>query len=307
MKLTGLSLIVALSLPAAAVVAAPPEAKEPNSNATPAMPTTPEPKASEKLDLAVDHLSKALFQTSKPADPAAARAAAVRSIEQAISILGPTFTASTRLQTVLTEVNAAPTDADALFRVMTGVKPVHADLTFRPTVEAPVPPGWPIFTPVNEIEVKSYPTYRAAFTTKKPVFFRESRNFWTLFNHISSRNIPMTAPVEMPMQVSGPGQLSEAGMAFLYPDTTTGQPGDTDGGAVSVIDVPPVTVVNIGIRGKSTESRIAAGHKALLEWLEANKDRYEPAGNPRVMGWNSPSMPDNRSYTEVQIPIKPRQ
>lgn len=253
-----------------------------------------EPKASQALETAGAVLGKAL--DAARAEPARAgehlRAAAVSAAET----LGDSWQATGRLQAA-----AAMADVEAM---RAEVARVHADLTFRPRIEAPVPPGWPAFTPVGEIEVKTYPTYRAAFTTKKPIFFRESRNFWTLFQHISSRNIPMTAPVEMPMEKSGSG-LREVGMAFLYPDTSTGELGETDNGAVQVIDVPPVTVVNIGIRGKSTEARVASAYERLEAWLAANSDRWERAGNPRVLGWNSPSMPDRMSYTEVQIPVRP--
>lgn len=291
---------LALALPTGALAQETPTVTPHASSALPA------PKAADVLDEATDFLAAALFQTDKPADPPAALAAATVAIQNAIAALGERYDATARLSAALQDVLAAPTPADALALVRDRVRPVHADLAFRPTIEAPIPPGWPAFTPINEIEIKSYPTYRVAFTTKKPMLFKESRNFWTLFNHISSRNIPMTAPVEMPLIVASQGEISEDGMGFLYPDMNTGKLGQADDGAVTVVDVAPITVVNIGVRGKSSDARIAKAHEKLVVWLAANKDRYVAAGNPRVMGWNGPSTSDRDAYTEVQIPIKPR-
>lgn len=262
------------------------------------------PKAKADLDAAAATLEKAIVEAK--ALPEDQRQAVLEKAAKAVAAdLGAGWTATERLNAALAGAATRPA-TDAAWELGKVVDAVRRDLAFRPIVEAPVPPGWPAFTPVGEIEVKTYPGYRAAFTTKKPAFFRQNRNFWTLFQHISSRDIPMTAPVEMPMQVTEDGKLVETAMAFLYPDQQTGKTGETDDGAVEVIDVEPVTVVNLGVSGKTTASRMNAGHARLKAWLEANADRWEQAGPPRVMGWNSPSVPDGRSYMEVQIPIRER-
>lgn len=246
------------------------------------------------LEVATQRLQTALTQTTS--DPAERRKLLSEAATEVASQLGEGWSATTRLRAAL-----ALDTPDAMAEVLASVA---SDLSFRPRMEAPVPPGWPSFTPVGEIRVERYPAYRAAFTTRRPLVLRESRNFWTLFQHISSRNIPMTAPVEMPMAVAD-GGLRESGMAFLYPDLDTGQIGEAEGGAVQVINVPPMTVVSIGIRGKNTASRVEAAYERLIAWLDANQDRWQRAGNPRVMGWNSPSVPDRLSYTQVQIPVRP--
>lgn len=259
--------------------------------------TSATPKAQAPLAAAADRLARGLADArALTGGPDAQRPILEAAAREVIAQLGADWTASERLAEAIKSPDVA-TLAAALQRV-------ERDLRFRPTIEAPVPPGWPAFTPADELELKTYPAYRAAFTTRSPLFLRESRNFWTLFNHIKERDIPMTAPVEMPLGTNPDGTLYEAGMGFLYPDSETGTPGDTDKGSVKVLDVAPMTVVNIAYRGKQTDTRTKAALTRLQAWVEANKDRYEVAAPPRVLGWNSPSMPDARSYTEVQIPLR---
>ncbi len=104
------------------------------------------------------------------------------------------------------------------------VSDVLADLQFEPIAEAGLPKGFPTYTSVGTIEVKEYPEYRMA----------AGPGFWTLFMHIQSNGIAMTAPVEMTYEASGAGEVKEAGMAFLYGDQSIGQPGRS--GTVEVID-----------------------------------------------------------------------
>ena len=49
---------------------------------------------------------------------------------------------------------------------------------FKPVVEAPLPDGFPTYTPVGKIEVKQYPAYRKETSGRVA--------FWTLFEHITS-------------------------------------------------------------------------------------------------------------------------
>lgn len=177
---------------------------------------------------------------------------------------------------------------------------VRADLSFRPLVEADTPPGFPQFTIVGEIDIKQYPTYRVARAGKD---VRDPARFWTLFQHIQKHDIPMTAPVEMTIDMSTP-RVREQDMGFLYPTGDTGAPGRD--GMVDVVDVAPVTVVSIGQRGGISPGRILDATQQLEAWLAANAGRYERAGEVRVMGYNSPMVPRAQQYHEVQIPIRPR-
>ncbi len=167
---------------------------------------------------------------------------------------------------------------------------------FRPIKEADMPKGFPDYTPVGTIEVKQYPAYRKASASG-------GGSFWTLFQHIKSNDIAMTAPVEMTYSAESGERPREQKMAFLYGSTDLGSPGKD--GAVEVADVPPMTVVSLGLRGARSESAFADARKKLDDWLAANADRYQPAGPMRVMGYNSPFVPRDRQFWEVQIPIAP--
>lgn len=105
--------------------------------------------------------------------------------------------------------------------------------TFKPIVEASLPDGFPGYTPVGEIEVKHYPAYRKAGTSGRVAF-------WTLFGHIKSERIGMTAPVEMTFQKDGPPMGREQSMGFLYGNKNAGNAGRK--GNVDVIDVPAIRV-----------------------------------------------------------------
>eukprot|EP00752_Nemacystus_decipiens_P016622 g14862.t1 len=166
--------------------------------------------------------------------------------------------------------------------------------------EAPLPEGWPELTPVGEIEVKSYPVYRAAVIDDGT---NGSQNgmFRPLFNHIQREDIAMTAPVEM--TYDGEEQSS---MAFLYRNPEMGSLGsDTDDQRVVVIDIPRQTAVSIGVRGRYNTDNYNEALAELNAWLEENKDQWRAAGEPRLLGYNSPFVPGSMRYGEVQVPIEP--
>lgn len=166
--------------------------------------------------------------------------------------------------------------------------------------EAPLPEGWPDLTPVDEIQVKTYPVYRAAViddqTNPTP-----NGMFRPLFNHIQRKDIAMTAPVEMTYE----GQ-AQASMAFLYRNPDMGSLGsDTDDQRVLVKDIPSQTAVSIGVRGRYNTDNYNRALDQLHRWLDDNKSQWIAAGEPRFLGYNSPFVPGFMRYGEVQIPIKP--
>ncbi len=164
-------------------------------------------------------------------------------------------------------------------------------LSFRPRAEAPLPEGFPSFTPVGVIEVKEYPAYRRAV----------GPSFWTLFQHIQKQQIPMTAPVEM-NQVPGPN--GDGAMAFLYQNTGVGERGEIDG--VEIEDVPRTTVVSLGFRGGLDQQQIAEAEQRLRAWL-ARQSKYRAAveSEVRLFGYNGPEVPKQERYGEVQILLEP--
>jgi len=170
------------------------------------------------------------------------------------------------------------------------------DREFRPTIEAEMPAGFPQYTPVREVQIKRYPSYRKAQADASA-----GGAFWALFSHIKRNEIAMTAPVEM---TCADGDRDNQGtMAFLYGRADLGQPGRQ--GSVEVVDVPPMVVVSTGVRGPRTRESVAEAHERLKAWLEANREHYSADGQLRVMAYNSPFVPRNRNYFEVEIPIRP--
>ncbi|MCU0873271.1 MAG: heme-binding protein [Pirellulaceae bacterium] len=143
--------------------------------------------------------------------------------------------------------------------------------------------------------MKHYPAYRKAETSGKVAF-------WTLFQHITTAGISMTAPVEMTFQADGPPVGREQSMAFLYGDKSIGSAGRK--GNVDVVDVPAATVVCIGVRGVRSDEVLVQAERNLRNWLDENKSRYQQSGPVRVMGYNSPFVARDRQFFEVQIPVR---
>ena len=157
-----------------------------------------------------------------------------------------------------------------------------------------MPAGFPDYTPVGEIEFKDYPAYRKARASG-------TTRFWTLFRHISQNNVKMTAPVEMDFGDPVAETFREGTMSFLYERPDQGSAGEH--GSVEVVDVPAMRVVSIGCRGGRTSAAVMEARRKLLRHLAGNKD-YVVAGPMRVMGYNSPFVPRDRSFFEVQIPVR---
>ena len=176
---------------------------------------------------------------------------------------------------------------------------IHAqaeEKEFSPINEAKMPVGFPRYTPVGAVQVKRYPAYRKAEADVKG-----GRAFWTLFSHIKQNDIAMTAPVEM--TYPDRERPREATMAFLYGHAKMGRAGRQN--KVQVVDVPPREVISTGVRGPRTTKSVAEARDRLEAWLEANEDLYTVDGQLRVMAYNSPFVPRDRNFFEVEIPIRP--
>ena len=162
--------------------------------------------------------------------------------------------------------------------------------------EAPLPKGWPMPGPYDQVSDKSYPSYRAAFTTEN----RENGAFRTLFSHLQKNDIPMTAPVEISM-AEGDGQnLRQTSLAFLYQDTAVGKTG-ADGANVEVRDVPAMKTLSYTWQGDRNEANIA---KAKVALEAALKDHKIEAKEFRLLGYNGPGIPETKRTWELQALLR---
>ena len=158
--------------------------------------------------------------------------------------------------------------------------------------EAPLPKGWPKPGPYDQVSDKSYPSYRAAFTTEN----REHGAFRTLFSHIQKNNIPMTAPVEISMAEGDGKNLRQTTLAFLYQDTGVGKTG-ADGAKIEVRDVPAMKTLSYTWQGDRNEANIAKAKSALEAAL---KDRKIESKGFRLLGYNGPGIPELKRTWELQ-------
>jgi uncharacterized surface protein with fasciclin (FAS1) repeats len=169
---------------------------------------------------------------------------------------------------------------------------VIADEEFQVRLEAPLPAGFPGPGPVGRVVTKEYPAYRAARAAGG------ERSFWTLFQHIQSHDVKMTAPVEMTLD----DELKSVDMAFLYERPEQGASGMQ--GRVAVLDLHALRVLSIGLRGERDEVSLRLARRLLEERMA--KDGLEPAGSHRVLGYNSPMVPASQRFWELQVPVRAR-
>ena len=221
--------------------------------------------------------------------------------------------------------DAAPTTArpegapapGATLRVLgdASVKPVLENGEYRlpelgMMIEAPLPEGYPAPTPPGMIELKTYPSVRRAeYSAKGSSNFGMNVGFWPLFNHIKSREIAMTSPVEMDYKPAGertplaPMQDAEGSwtMSFLYRKADLGPTGAD--GRIKVVDTPEMTVLSIGMRGAYGMGTVNSGMDALSKWLAA-QSQWEAIGDPRGLNYNGPEVSMKNKWSEVQIVVR---
>jgi hypothetical protein len=180
----------------------------------------------------------------------------------------------------------------------------------RCLIEAPLPEGYPAPTPPGAIELKTYPIVRRAeVSARGSTMVGSNFAFWPLFNHIKSRDIAMTSPVEMDyrgMEADGnPYQLDESKgewtMSFLYRQREQGPEGKD--GRVVVRDNAQVTVLSVGVMGPYGIGRVNEGLPMLEAWLKAHPE-WERAGDVRAFSYNGPQVRNATKWSEVQLPVK---
>ncbi len=274
--------------------------------------TAPTPTASEqgrdaRRTLAARALKSALEQAEplrKDGKAAEATQWLERAVQDAFAIVGPEGESGHSLAALVEEAKKRapdkPTDDGLADRVQLAV----VALEFQPTMEAPLPKDFPPPGEAGIVMVKKYPAYRVART---PMGKQASQNeaFGTLFRHIQSNQISMTAPVEMSYAApAATDKLEPRAMAFLYGSPAIGSAGvDAKSPQVEVVDVPAMTVVSIGVRGNYTQERMNEAMRTINAFLEKNAAKYVRAAEPRYLGYNSPFILPWRRFGEVQVPI----
>ena len=120
---------------------------------------------------------------------------------------------------------------------------------------------------MDDVIVKQYPRSRAAVVQAAAVNGGENKMFGSLFNHIKSNNIAMSAPVDMTWSDPDGADhaATETAMAFIYGDPTLGHTGPD--GVVQVVDLPAQMMLSIGVRGSYSKKNFAEGLEQLKKWL----------------------------------------
>lgn len=160
--------------------------------------------------------------------------------------------------------------------------------------ESPLPEGWPEPGPFDQVTLKKYPAYRAAFTTDD----RPNGGFMTLFRHIKNNDIPMTAPVEMKLDADEKESPDMEQMGFLYQNQSVGKTG-ADGEEIEVRDVPAAEAISYAWQGP--RSNVAMARTAVDAELTK---RNRKAKSYRLLGYNSPFVPRAKQTHELQAVLE---
>lgn len=179
-------------------------------------------------------------------------------------------------------------------------------------ITTPLPDSYPAPTPPGAIDIKSYPSARAAVVSGEgDPDWGMNASFWPLFGHIKRRDIPMTSPVLMDYRGLGGGDLTPAGevkswsMAFLYRTAAQGATGtDSADERVKIVDVPEAQVLAVGLQGTYSMKRVRQGVEMLAQWMNAHPE-WKPAGEVRAFFYQGPDTPARLLWSEVHLPIAP--
>ncbi|MCK6486488.1 MAG: heme-binding protein [Phycisphaerae bacterium] len=177
-------------------------------------------------------------------------------------------------------------------------------------ITTPLPKGYPAPTAPGAIELKWYPLVRRAEIggTITPDWGMNFA-FFPLFNHIKRRKIAMTSPVEMNyegLDADATKKPRSWTMSFVYRTPDLGPDGaDAKDDRILVEDIPPMTVIAIGMRGPYKLNRVKQGVVDLRAWLSGQAE-WEEAGDPRALYYNGPEMGSVDKWSEIQIPVRRR-
>lgn len=176
------------------------------------------------------------------------------------------------------------------------------DLSFRTAL----PEGYPAPTPPDAIEIKYYPSIRRAVLDGTGDGQRRRTNvFMTLVDHIESREIAMTAPVEFDFADRDRGSdFDEWSMGFVYRTRELGPTGEAEDG-VEVVDTEPGYVLALGTLGNPRQGYVARAFEELEELAET-LDGWRPGARRRSFVYNRGLASEGGvSWSEVQLELLP--
>ena len=172
--------------------------------------------------------------------------------------------------------------------------------------EAALPAGWPAPGPVGEVVEKSFPASRTYWAGGNM-----NLAFMRCFRHLQEHDLEMTAPVVMDYQhherdlsaleerIAGPVALER--LHFVLEEPSLDELGVE--GPVEVEDTPALQVLSVGYQGDLTDEAIRECEAQLAAALGERED-LQSAGPARILGYNSPMVPEQRRYWEVQLPVE---
>jgi len=173
--------------------------------------------------------------------------------------------------------------------------------------ESSLPEGFPPPSPIGEVVEKTYPparTYWAKGTLNTA--------FWKCFLHLKEHKHEMTTPVvwdyrhrkepapKLLERFTDPVLVDR--LHFVLEKPTMDELGED--GPVTVDDMPKMTVLSVAYQGELTAEAVRECEAKLQAELE-RRDDLEAAGDGRILGYNSPMLPEAKRYWEVQIPVHP--
>lgn len=169
-------------------------------------------------------------------------------------------------------------------------------------IGGPLPVGYPRPTPPGAVEIKLYPVVRRAETTSNG---SRTGPFWKLFQHIQTREIAMTTPVEMDYAEREDdgnwGDMGREQMSFLYRTRDLGPVGEAEPG-VMVVDTPEVVVLAMGFRGDTGPNGLPAAFEEL-DRIAATLDGWTVGTRRRGFVYNGPERQGQRRWSEAHIEL----
>jgi len=148
-----------------------------------------------------------------------------------------------------------------------------------------------------QIEIKTIPTYQAAFIMKKGNYAQIPETLGKLVGWLMTKNVEIQMPIygayyNSPLEVAEEELEWEVGAAFI---------GELEGeGDIQIKTVPEHEAVSTIFKGPYSEA--ASVYNDLFAFVE--KEGYQIAGPPLESYLNSPDeVPESELLTEIRFPV----